>query len=570
MPTTGTYLAFYGSTMIVRAPAGTTTNPLSLRRYAADGSYQAAEVVGAPTGTTAIYAMAGDTESAVLRFDGSGFSRFGLLDLASGAVTLLPDELTSIRKVLLSADQIGFFRYGTPNTVRVYPRAGAAAGTGRTIELPTDVAFYRVALVGRHVVAAGGDPNTRAPALDYAAPGTPTVLAMVQPSSLTFVQATDGAVVVGGTGVGDWSVRHLTSTGDEPIAQVAALPLTGPLTNAGLSLAKGLLRHVEALSLPGDLPVRYQMFNHRLAAGTDGVDLALDGGVLSDPAPCQSGAVCVRTVDTNGYGLSYVTTGTSGSITLKQQFAANGSQNSTVLPSASGTVVDASLDYVIVNGSDPAKQYIVKPGYSEFQSVPVSAAALWFNTMWSSTTTGFIQAKNVVTGTAASPVATGAVCLASELQATGRYVYWSCGADGPAGVYDAARRVNLAMPAGQVLLGDGYVVRHDALTGALMRYDFSSGVLDDPVTVATFPHGPLADDRGIDWTVDKYSGDIAYVDAADAVHVIDPASCPSWTSVAPGLLGCRPDVPARLRTQPDTAEFPPCCADRRLLRIAGP
>jgi hypothetical protein len=103
-----------------------------------------------------------------------------------------------------------------------------------------------------------------------------------------------------------------------------------------------------------------------------------------------------------------------------------------------------------------------------------------------------------------------------------------------------------------------------------MRYDFSSGVLDDPVTVATFPHGPLADDRGIDWTVDKYSGDIAYVDAADAVHVIDPASCPSWTSVAPGLLGCRPDVPARLRTQPDTAEFPPCCADRRLLRIAGP
>jgi hypothetical protein len=36
MPTTGTYLAFYGSTMIVRAPAGTTGNPLSLRQYAAE------------------------------------------------------------------------------------------------------------------------------------------------------------------------------------------------------------------------------------------------------------------------------------------------------------------------------------------------------------------------------------------------------------------------------------------------------------------------------------------------------------------------------------------------------
>jgi hypothetical protein len=533
-PTTGTYLAFYGSTMIVRAPAGTTGNPLSLRRYAADGSYQTAEVAGAPTGTAAIYAMAGDTESAVLRFDGSGFSRFGLLDLGSATVTRLPDELTSIRKVLLSSDRIGFFRYGTPNTVRVYSRADAAAGTAQTIQLPTDVLLDRVALVGQHVIAAGGDPNTHVPALDYSAPGTPTVLPMVQPSGFTFAQATDGALVVGGTGAGDWSVRHLTSTADEPIAQATALPLTGPLTNAGLSLAKGLLRHVEALKLPGDQPVRYQMFNHRLAAGTDGFNLALDGGVLADPAPSESGAVCVRTVDTNGYGLSYVTTGKNGSITLKQQFAANGSQNSTVLPSASGTVVDASLEYVIVNGSDPAKQYIVKPGYSEFQSVPVSAAALWFNTMWSSTTAGFIQAKNLVTGTAASPVATGASCLASELQATGRYIYWSCGADGPAGVYDATRRVNLAMPAGQLLLGDGYVVRHDASTGSLVRYDFSSGVLGDPVTVATFPHGPLAEDRGIDWTVDKYSGDIAYVDAADAVHVIDPAVPPS--PPATGLL----------------------------------
>lgn len=54
------------------------------------------------------------------------------------------------------------------------------------------------------------------------------------------------------------------------------------------------------------------------------------------------------------------------------------------------------------------------------------------------------------------------------------------------------------------------------------RYAFDSGAIAKPVTLATIPAGPAPDSRNITWAVDKYDRDIAYVDAADAVHVIAP------------------------------------------------
>jgi hypothetical protein len=94
-------------------------------------------------------------------------------------------------------------------------------------------------------------------------------------------------------------------------------------------------------------------------------------------------------------------------------------------------------------------------------------------------------------------VPTGASCAATDVQATDLYVFWSCGSNGPAGVYDLVSGSTTAMPAGQYLLGEGYVVRHEA-------------------------DGDLTDDRGITWTVDKHSGDVAYVDSQNAVHIVDP------------------------------------------------
>jgi hypothetical protein len=90
--------------------------------------------------------------------------------------------------------------------------------------------------------------------------------------------------------------------------------------------------------------------------------------------------------------------------------------------------------------------------------------------------------------------ATGTPCTATELQAAAHYIYWSCGADGPAGVYDATVKSSIAVPAGQFLLGDGYLVRHDA-SGTLLRYDLTGGTLGAPVAAGSLPPAACTDTR---------------------------------------------------------------------------
>jgi len=104
------------------------------------------------------------------------------------------------------------------------------------------------------------------------------------------------------------------------------------------------------------------------------------------------------------------------------------------------------------------------------------------------------------------------------------WVYWSCGQTGPAGLYNKRTGAKLRVPAGRSLLGDGYLVQAKPASSDsvhLVLYAIRSHALGTPVDLATIPAGPAADSRNITWAVDKYSGDIAYVDASDAVHVVD-------------------------------------------------
>jgi hypothetical protein len=219
------------------------------------------------------------------------------------------------------------------------------------------------------------------------------------------------------------------------------------------------------------------------------------------------------------------------------------------LPSASGTVVDASPEYVIVDGVNPARQYVAEPSYGRVDSSgPVTGAALWFNTLWRADGAGLLEATDLETGVAAKPVPTGANCVASEVQATLRWLYWSCGPNGPAGVYDQRAKVSFAVPAGPMLLGDGYLVQRDSVTGDLVMYDVHADSLAAPVTLAASvpggpaagsPAGPVADGRGITWAVDKYSGDVAYVAADDSVHVVNagvPTTPPVIVAPTPAQL----------------------------------
>lgn len=52
-------------------------------------------------------------------------------------------------------------------------------------------------------------------------------------------------------------------------------------------------------------------------------------------------------------------------------------------------------------------------------------------------------------------------CLPTDLQVTGRYVYWSCGPNKPAGVYDQTTHGQQDVPRGYARLADGYLVSQD-------------------------------------------------------------------------------------------------------------
>src|SRR5262249_1924619 len=128
------------------------------------------------------------------------------------------------------------------------------------------------------------------------------------------------------------------------------------------------------------------------------------------------------------------------------------------------------------------------------------------------------------TGAKPVTVTTDVPCVPTELQALGRWVYWSCGANGPAGVWNGTTRKSTRVPAGYALLGDGYVLRHTG--GQLVLTDVHSGTAAADRIVAQLAASAYPDDRNITWTVDKFRGFLAYGDAAGATHVV-PSGVPA-------------------------------------------
>jgi hypothetical protein len=298
--------------------------------------------------------------------------------------------------------------------------------------------------------------------------------------------------------------------------------LVTPLANAGVSLSAGRLRHVQASMAYGEAVTEYHPYSYNVGAGvaTD----RTDDKALTSPAACATDVPCLRAFGGHDEGMPWL----SKNGTLSYQDA--GQHVPTSLPAAGGTVVDASYRYTLVNGVDPAKQYVVLDGVTTDNGIAftgsVTGAALWFRTLWRATKAGTLQATTLPVGRNdpakdGPTVSTGSSCTATEVQATAKYLYWACGTTGPAGVYDLTRKANIALPAGQYLLGDNYVVRHEA-DGTLARYEFGNGKLGEPVTLATFNRGTLADDRNVSWAVDKFGGDVAWVDSRNAVHIVDP------------------------------------------------
>jgi hypothetical protein len=551
IPAKTTVLGVAGSSAFAVNEA-TSPSSFEVLTFASDGTATQAPVTFPAGGRlAAARPLTVDATAMVIAYTVNGVIQDALLDLATGNLIPIPGTAGNTSgQVVLSPGNVTVYDPRT-QTVQEYSRAGLLAGTSvtpATVTLPGVSGTDLIALAGDHVIAVPAIAEssvsyTTQPALDVPLSGAAAgqAAAKAQTGGGAIAETSDGAaLIVGGTGPADWSVRRLTVDGGDNLVSTPVLPLTGPMTNAGLTISQGMVRHIEQAPPMGGQP-RYLMFNHLLppfdAVSSPLTDL--DGGPLTSPLPCAPGGSCVRTVDGNDYGTSFLAADTATSVNLREILSARSSSMTTTLASASGTIVDASPGWAIVNGANPARQYLVKVGFSQVTTRPVTGAGLWFDTLWRSAGGGQLQATDLDTSATATPVATGANCAATEIQATQRWVYWSCGPNGPAGVYDQVNRVSIAVPAGPVLLGDGYLVQHDSSSGDLVMYDVHADSVAAPVTLATVPAGPASDDRNITWAVDKYSGDIAYVAADDSVHVINagvPATPTAVTEPSASVL----------------------------------
>ncbi|KAK1180618.1 hypothetical protein B7755_022225 [Streptomyces sp. NBS 14/10] len=203
-----------------------------------------------------------------------------------------------------------------------------------------------------------------------------------------------------------------------------------------------------------------------------------------------------------------------------------------VEPAVTGArIVDVTGRYFLHNAQSTNQQYLddLQPYRTTDVRITrsITAASVWGTRLWAaSSTRGTVTQTDIKTTKLVETVATGAPCVLKELQVMGRWVYWSCGTTGPAGVYDRTAKKSFTVPSGPALVGDGYLVRHDRTAGQLLLSDFHTGTAAAPRPIADLAAGSTADQRRLTWAVDKWGGDIAYVDSAKAIRVV-PSGVPT-------------------------------------------
>ncbi|MFI6335925.1 FG-GAP-like repeat-containing protein [Streptomyces sp. NPDC050535] len=510
--THGSYTATFGSHVLTQARDVDGNRVLWL--YGDGAPAEGTLVQGWPTGIKVNFSvLGGDSDTAVINYGSAeGERHLALVDLATASVTadvVVPAAPTG---VALSADRLVW--WSDIKVAHVLDRADLSAA-GTTVPLPGTEGSPYVGIAGGWLVVARSVPSDPSNWADKSgerlmavplAGGDPITL--LRHANTSLVPAPDGSLLtVGGTDAGHWAVRRVTDTGaDTPtLTELTAVPPVAARIDR-LSLQNGTLATDEA-----DSSFMGAYYTRRIAAdGTPGAPTWQTwNGRGAGPYATGDGQVVTFTAEPDPAVDSYV------------QSLDN--QAGFFLPSTAGTVLDVTGRYAIVNGTSPTKQYVGDLGvYSDLQPVvtrSVTAASVWGTSLWTpGSGTGVVTAKDLKTGRTTDTVGTGAPCVPKELQAVGRWIYWSCGPTATAGVWDRTAKKNIPVPSGQALLGDGYLVRHDTAAGALLLTAFADG------TAATREIGDLAAGtsglRGVTWTVDKFGGPAAYVDADQRIHLV--------------------------------------------------
>lgn len=527
--THGMYWATYGTHVL--AQASTVGGKRALYLYGGGAPAEGALVEGLPADVVGNYTvMGGDSGTVVFRYLLGGQYHLALVDLAAAKVTADVPVTAAPAAVALSGDRLVWSASGS-GTAHVLDRADLSAA-GTTVTLPGTEGTPYLGIAGRWLVVARsvpGDPHnwvdkSGEPLMAVPLAGGDAVTLLRHANTSVTATPDGGLLVAGGADSAHWAVRKVTDTGaDAPAStELTAVPPVAATIDR-LSLQNGTLATDERnTTFMGAYYSRQVSVTGTSYSPSAPVWQTWDGRGTGPYATGEGHAVTFTASPDPSIG-SYVQSLDSDPVGF-------------YLPSATGSVLDVSGRYAIVNGSSPAKQYVGDLGvYTDLQPIvtrSVTAASVWGTKLWTpGTGNGVVTAKDLKTGKTTDTVSTGAPCVAKELQVVGRWIYWSCGPTAAAGVWDRTAKRSIAVPSGEALLGDGYLVRHDTAAGELRLTAFADGTATTRTIGALAAGAGNSSLRGVSWTVDKFGGPAAYVDAEHRIHLVPSGVTPEPLAV---------------------------------------
>ncbi|MFD4598209.1 FG-GAP-like repeat-containing protein [Streptomyces sp. NPDC058464] len=514
----GYYRALAGDTIV-------TTNSLIDK---VDGEWRTRKVTGDATNVGSEDVLAADPAGVFV--SESTFGTLHYTDIASAVSTTVFTDATYASHYVMSEDRIGWYQSGTAE-LHLKSRTDLTAAE-QVVTLPANPGTLDgdPVLVGDWLLLplSSNALGSQLLAVDVDDPSVQQTL-LASAGAYTLAAGDGSALVTGGTDATDWWVRRVSQAADGT-PQLTKVQQSPALENAktGIALSRGRLRVAE------DDPNATADTTSVRTLTTDGSatltasEATASGSIYEALCPYE-GTTCsalwgnldARDVylDANG--------GTDEGESLGDDRLVELGGNDLDFGGQGGHIVDVSDKYAVFDsgGTSPA-QYVGEFGQGQKLKRSVRAAALNGSTLWSATTTaGKLTSYSIpLAKTLTTVTVPGLACVPSELQAAGRWVYWACGTDS-AGVYDTRAGTATAVTPGDVLLGDGFTVRHDHGADTLVRTEAATG------TTRTIASG-LADkgltvDRRYRWTVDEYTGLVAWFDDYERTHVTTTGIAPS-------------------------------------------
>ncbi|QJT02612.1 VCBS repeat-containing protein [Streptomyces asoensis] len=514
------YLTSYDNLTVafknVRNEDGTIVRVIHLLTPGPDGTTVDRTITGGPAGLVLGLGAAADAQTLYLRGSVDGQVGLVAVDRASSEVRGWSGPIpTGYTHTNLGGGHVVVFAQDKAS-VLVFPRDLSEAPVEVALKGVSDgvSATRDLALVGDWLV--NGTSSTTAQPLTGGEPVT-----LLRSSAYGTAAGPDGtAVKIGRTGADDWGVQRITpgADGGPPVVTpVKALPKP-PLSIQGLSLDQGRLVVLDHYGTG----VRSARVRTVAPSGTPSFGERSRLTTFVPMADCATDAACAPVRGLADGRIAWLARDGATNMIEVDGPDADDVWGRPGLPN-DGRITDVSGRYLLYTG--PGGQYVYRIGSIDADPVVTRTpgpAALSGNILWTTgTTPGSVTAYDLTARKTTESLVTDAGCTPTELQALGRWLYWTC--EGRAGVYDRTAHKSVPVPADEAELGDGYVVTHDKQAGKLVLTTVADG------TPASRVIGDLPDtgvsQRDVRWTVDESGGNAAYVDAQERVHLV-PSGVP--------------------------------------------